>query len=483
MTPTKPESAAKSGAVNALVSLVGLGSQQVAAFVITLLAAGYLTAAEYGVYTLSVVFVEFVIMLTYTGFFHFIINSDEEDSAVLSTMFYVLVGIGVIGGAGIFLCADLLANVFDAPDLAPVLRALGLLQPFASIIGWGSAALTRAGLMRRYFLTLAFSNFGALVVGAIVIVVWQSVFALVVFRAVRIVIGVILFMYNVPERPRRIFEVRMVRSAARYAAGLYGARFLTFFSNFGIDLVLALIFSTAEAGLYRFANRLAMATVEIVGQPLRSFSLKSFGQRARSGGDLDQVFALFLGGGVLLIGGTAMTLFILSSAAISTMFLPEYGASVVAVQALCVLAMARVPQNLIEPVFAARKNTTVALYNNLGIAAGMLVVIAVFAPFGFTTLSIAQAGLQLITVPVTLIVIRIWGRIDIGPGVAALGKAVAFVAGYAAALAAAWYGLQTLPLGENAALALAVLAAFVLGGITAAIAMRAKVLSLRMFAD
>ncbi|MGI3170904.1 oligosaccharide flippase family protein [Pseudooceanicola sp. C21-150M6] len=483
MTDQQGQSASRRGSVNAVVSMIGLSSQQLSAFVITLLAARYLTAAEYGVYTLSVVFVEFVIMLTYTGFFHFVVNSDADDTSVLSTMFWVLTGIGAIGGGLIFIFADVLANVFDAPRLAPVLRWLGALQPFASMIGWGSAALTRAGMMRRYFLCVGGSNFGALFVGILALIYWQSVFALVAFRAARIALALAMFFFSVPERPKFVFDAALARKAAGYASGLYGARLLTFFSNFGTDLILAFIFSTAESGLYRFANRLAMATVEIVAQPLRSFSLKSFGQQSRKGQSLDPVFANFFGAGTLLIGGVAATVMVLGGAVVDTMFRTEYQAAIIAVQALSIVAAARVTQSMVEPIFAARGNTRVAMYNNLGLTTMILISILIFAPQGFQTLAIAQAVLQVLSVPITLLVIRRWGRIDIGPGLKRGGKAIVLVAIYAVALAGFYLLVSQSGLTEAWALIASIGFAVVFGLSLAFVGLKWRVLNLSIFSD
>lgn len=427
---------------NAAISVLGLSSQQVASFVITLLAAGFLSPAEYGVYVLATVFVELIIALTYTGYYHYLVTSEEDDSAVLSTMFWMMLGIGTAGGALLYAAAPALARVFDAPELAPVLRLFGLMQPFASAIGWASAALTRAGLMRRYFLALTAANLGGLITGATVLLLWQSLYALVAYRAMRMAIGLVMFALAVPQRPRLRLDRAMVRRASAYAAGLYGARLLAFVAHFGTDLVLGLVFSTAEAGLYRFANRLAAATVDIIGHPMRSYALARLGQAARTSTPLGPVLARLLAAGVFLMGGFAITIVILGAAATQTLFRPEYLAALGAFYALALRAASTSATHLVEPVFAARHNTRIAMGFDLGWAALMIAAIALCAPMGLVPLAWAQAGVGLLGAMAGLWVIGRWGRVPLRDALVRTGRALILLMGYGAALAGLWPMVQ-----------------------------------------
>ena len=479
----KDHTRASKSVMNAAVSMIGLSSQQIASFVITLLAAGFLSPAEYGIYTLAIVFVEFVVTLTYTGYYHFIVNSDEDDDTVLSTMFVMMVGVGVLGGSALFFGSEAIAAFFDTPELAPVLRWFGLMQPFASAIGWASAVLTRARMMRRYFLILTASNIGGMVAGCIILVMWQSLYALVAYRAIRIVIGLILFGYAIPKWPRFIFNVNMMRRATGYASGLYGSRFLNFFSRFGTDLVLAYLFTTAESGLYRFANRLATATIDIVGQPLRSYALNRFGHAAREGLSLDGIFAQFFAALVFLLGGFAITVMIFGGPLIRQFFLPEYLAALGALYALAVRGAAMAGTNLIEPVFAARKKTRIGMYHDLFWTSVMVAVIVLVSPFGFEWLAAAQALTTILTSIGALIVIRKWGEIPLRAGVFMSLRALALLACYGAALHLGWTYIEQSISDGRFALFIGIGFAFLLAIPTLFAAVKLRVLALSVFAD
>lgn len=471
------------GSVNAAISVFGLTSQQIASFIITLLAASFLSAAEYGVYTLAIVFVEFVIMLCYTGYFHYVVNEPGEDGPILSTMFWIMTGIGLAGGALLFLSAGILAQFFDAPDLAPVLRMFGLLQPFAAMIGWASAAMMRAAAMRRYFMVLIASNLGGLAAGCVVLVMWQSLFALVIYRAMRIALGLVLFAIAVPRWPNLRFDRAMALRATRYAGGLYGSRFLTFFSSFGTDLILAFLFSTAESGLYRFANRLATAAIDIVAQPLRSFALKSFGAVAREGGDLSPVFAKYLAALLFFMGAFGVTVAILGGTLVEALFQPEYLAALGAFYALTLRAAGLAGNMLVEPVFAARKNTYIGMYHNLFWTVLLLAGIVFVAPFGYESLAMMQAGLAVLTSCAALWVMSHWGAIMLRPALAATAKGLALVAVYALCLWLGWQALLSVVPEGGLAVGIRLVLAICLSVPTLFAAYRFKVVDPRMFSD
>lgn len=478
---TNGSPATRSDGGTALLSLFAAGSQQIAALLMTLLAAGILGAADYGVYALALVFVEAVVMLTYTGFYHFIVTSEDDTGVVLSTMFVVLLAIGSLGGAVMALSADWLAAVFHAPDLAPTLRILAILQPVASVVGWGSAALTRAGHMRPYFRAIATSNIVALSVGTLAMIAWQTVAALILFRAVRVLLAAALLFVAAPQKPGLTIDTGMIRRAARYAQGLYSARVLGFAANFGTDLALALLFSTAESGLYRFAHRLTMASVDLVAQPLRTFALRAFGDTARRGIAPGGIFSDFLASGLLLTGLVSATVFVLAPLAVGTLFHPDYAAAVPVVRALCLLAIARVVQQMIEPVFATRATTTGAFRGTLTVAVAMICAIAVAAPSGITPLAWSLAAAQFLTVPALLALIRRRGGIPLRPAVGQALKALVLVAGFTVALSTTLMIFPFFALPSTVLLALGVMAATGLGAITLAAGLRSGALPATLF--
>lgn len=377
---------------NALTAFFARSLQQIAQFFVTLLAARFLLPAEYGIYTLAVVFVSLAQTLTYTGVFHFIVSHKGEERIVLDTSFWMIAGLGVGGAAVLALAAPFIADLYDAPDLKQVLWLLALIQPFAAYGAWASAVLLRRNRMQLHFGIMIAQNLLALVGGVALLVSWKSLFALVIFRYVRVISGAVLYIFAGRLWPGFRFRASVASEALRYASALYGTRFLNFLSNYGADLVLGLAFSTAEAGLYRFGNRLASAAVDIVAQPMRSFAISQFGAANRSNEPFGPLLQRFYGAMLLLTGIVAASVVVLADDAVNVLFQPSYAAALGVVYALAIRAVLGLGNSMVEPVLSAKGHTHAVMRHHLIWTIVQMAAITLLVPFGLVPLAFGQAA-------------------------------------------------------------------------------------------
>ena len=230
---------------SAIIAFLARSLQQVGTLVVTLLAARFLMPAEYGVYTIAVVFITFIQTMTYTGFFQYVVTAKGDEVTILDTTFWLITGLSTLASAVLALCAPAIARMYDAPDLFSVLWWLALIQPLAATTAWYSAVLMRYGKMRMNFLIMIAQNLIALVGGVVLLVLWKSVFALVAFRYLRVLSGALLYSVFSRTIPTFRFDRDMARHATHFSGGLYGTRFLSFLTMYGADLILGVMFSTA----------------------------------------------------------------------------------------------------------------------------------------------------------------------------------------------------------------------------------------------
>ncbi|CUK27330.1 colanic acid exporter [Cognatishimia activa] len=381
----------------AMLAMLGAGSQQVASFVIMLLAARFLPLSDYGTFMLAMVFVELATTMMHSGFYHYVVRSERDDVAVQSSMFWVILGIGALSGGTMVIAAPWLAMVFQSPDLAAPMIGLGLLQPGAAVIAWASACLTRQERMRAYFNCLTFSNLGGLAAGITLLLLWPSIYALLAYRACRVGLGLITFCGANRYIPNWRMDWLILREAAKFSRGLYGTRLLEFFANFGTDLLLAFFFSTSESGLYRIANRLANAAIDVVALPLRNMALKSFARQVRNHQPTGSLATDFLSANFVAAGIMAVLSIVFGPTHIRALFDPSYGLAIPAFYALCLRGLALSGQRVLEPLFAAHDLNLSALRHNTIWTVALIVVTATLAPFGLFTLSVGQALVGLAT--------------------------------------------------------------------------------------
>jgi O-antigen/teichoic acid export membrane protein len=455
--------------------------QQIVTLFITLLAARFLTPAEYGTYTLSALFVAFFQALIYAGAYHYIIRTKGDQEEIRDTCFWIMMTMAVAGTIVLLLAAPFLAWVFRAPDMVSVLRLLALLQPLFALTAWCSAVLMRGRRTQLLFRLIIVENLIGLTVGVVLLMQWQSIFALVAYRAAQAVGATLLFLGIGGTYPRFRFSRQIASDAMRFSSHLYGTRTLNFIANYGADITLGLLFSTAEAGLYRFGSRIATGATDIIAQPMRTFALSQFGAAFREVAPFGPLLQRLASTMVVLMVCVSGTL-IVFGADLTNMFLqPSYAGALVVMYALAVRSVLGVGNTFIEPVLASQGHTGALLKHQALWTAVRTIAIPLSAGFGLWAVGWSQAAISvLVTVSAMRLMARL-GQIDVRPVIRGLGQSVLFGLGYTVlALLIHWLVLSGDDVGRSdlfLALGLSGLA----GLLTMLAAIRWRVLHLQVF--
>ena len=456
--------------------------QQVSTLVITLLAARFLEPAQYGVYSLGIVFIVLVQTMTYTGFYQFILTSKADDGAVLSTCFWLIVGLVSLASLGLGLAAFPLQWMFQAEPLGMVLLLLALIQPLASIGAWSSAALLRRGAVMRNFTVMFGQNLVALTGGTILLWFWHSIYALVAFRYLRVLTGAVLYALLGRDRPGLTFRRDLARQATAFSGGLYGSRALGFLARYAADLLLGLLHSPAAVGLYRFGNRVATGASDVFNQPMSSFAATQFGAAARQDRDLAMPLARFSGTITMLSGLTGAVIVVFAHDVIALFFQPSYIAALVVTYAMALRGAASVGQMLVEPAFAALGRTGWVMLFDL--VSTLIAIAAIFAasPFGLEMLAWTQAAVVLAATGWAFWLLHWHGGIRIAGALRNFAGAAALSALYGLALSGLYTrGIAALPLPPAETLALGLLGAGMLALAALALAAQLRIFSLQAF--
>ncbi|MCT2398907.1 oligosaccharide flippase family protein [Novosphingobium mangrovi (ex Huang et al. 2023)] len=465
----------------ALFAFSARGLQQVSTLVITLLAARFLLPSEYGIYSLGIVFIVLVQTMTYTGFYQFILTAREDDGAVLSTCFWLIVGLVSLASLLLALAAFPLEWMFQARPLGTVLVLLALIQPLASIGAWSSATLLRRGEVMRNFAVMFVQNLVALLGGAVLLVTWHSIYALVAFRYLRVLTGAILYALLGRDRPRLIFRRDLAGRAMAFSGSLYGSRLLNFLARYAADLLLGAFHSPTAVGLYRFGSRVATGATDVFTQPMCTFAATQFGAAARQDKDLATPLARFAGTITLLSGIAGAVIIVFARDVIAIFFQPSYFAALVVTYAMALRGAASVGQTLVEPVFAALGRTgRVMMFDMVSTAISIAAIFAA-SPFGLEVLAWIQALVVLGTTAWAFHLLRWQGRIRIGGAVRNLAGAAALSAGYGLVLFAGRAMLSWVPVDRIEALGLGLVTAALLALAVLALAARLRVFSLGAF--
>lgn len=425
----------------ALFAFAARSLQQFSTLVMTFLAARFLLPAEYGVYSLGIVFIVLIQTLTYTGFYQFILNSREEDAIVLSTCFWLICGLVSAASALLAVAAYPIGWIFGSEELGSVLVLLALIQPLASLGAWSSAALLRRKAVMLNFTVMFLQNLAALIGGAVLLWFWHSLYALVAVRYLRVLTGAVLYAALGRDWPRWSFSRTLAAQATVFSGGLYGSRFLGFLARYAGDLLLGALHSPSAVGLYRFGNRVATGATDILTQPMSNFAATQFGAASRHDRSLAPVLARFSGTVALLTGMLGAVVIVFVRDAIEAFFQPSYLAALIVTYAMALRGIAGVGQLLIEPAFSALGRTSWVLMFNM--LTGVLAVAAILiaSPFGLEALAWGQALVVFATTGLAFHLMCRRGGIDVEHAVRGFVGASVLALGYGLALAGIRYGL------------------------------------------
>ena len=421
---------------SALFAFTARSLQQLSTLIITLLAARFLPVAEFGIYALGAVFMMLIQTMTYTGFYHFVVTSKDADEDVLPTSFWMITGLSLAAAAVFCALAWPLEWLFEAPGLAPVIALLVLAQPVSSFSAWASAVLLRRGTVQTNFNIMFIQNLVALLAGAALMTFWHSLFALVAFRYIRAIIGIVLYMGAGVHVPPLRFNRVLARSATAFSSHLYGSRFLAFLAKYASDLMLGFYFSVAEVGLYRFGNRIASSATDVLVQPMGNFAISQMGANARAGRPLDELVRRFSGSMALLTGIVCAGMIVFGEAILENFFNESYMAALVVTYAMAVRGVMSTGQAGMEAFFSAIGETNwVTRFNFVSAVVSVLSIFAT-VPFGLEVLAWGQAGVVLALTLYGFYMMKAKGGIPVGGALRSffLGCALAGLYGLAIAI-------------------------------------------------
>ncbi|MEL7546809.1 MAG: oligosaccharide flippase family protein [Pseudomonadota bacterium] len=467
----------------AMTAFIARACQQISALALILLAASVLLPAEYGVYTLAVVFVLLLQTLTYSGLYHFVITSKDDEREALDTSFWLMMAISSGGAVVLFIGSPLISAIFRNSEIGEVVRWLALAQPPAAAVAWVSAVYMRQQRLQSFYSIMIAQNLLAMAGGIALVLVWESVFALVAYRYLRVIFGGALYFGCSKTFPGLRFRKPLAGTAMRYASGLYGSRGLTFLSLYAGDVLLGIYLSTAEAGIYRFGVRLARAAMDVVVQPLKNFALARFGAEARADRPLGQLFQRFWSTSFLLLGCGAVAIIVFVEPAIGAFFRPEYGPAAVVAMAFAANGVFAAGSMFVEPFLAARGRTGLAMAFGGASTIVLVLSILVFAPFGLEALSWAQAGVSLVTTIAALMLVGSMDSLEFGPGALRLLESCVLIVAYGVLLHFIYTWLSSVLADRQAAFLASVAIGAAAGLALLAVSYRRRLIYLDVFSD
>lgn len=383
---TFEKKAARRAGSMAALGLAARTASQVMTFVLLLLAGRFLTIELFGVFALAVILLNLGQTLLYTGIYNFVLKEpDVEDS--IGTAFTMQCVMALLFG-GIILGAYFLVREFTSqPVLAELVLATAPL-PIIGLIGcWQESVALRVGKVRFYYLSTLTSEVAGFVTGAALLVMGYGVWALIISRYVAAVAFSLMISIAGGGLPRPEFKLSHARRILKYAYGLYGGAFLTFFSNYGADVVIGAFLNTRAVGLFRMGTRTATAAFDVFAHTARVLSWQVVGRLSREGRTDDPIWLRMYGVVFAVILGALGSMAVLGEELALTALGPDWLPMVPILQAVCLVRVIATFDVVATAQLAAADQT--AFLFRMRIIEALMLAVALFVGVQFGEMGVA----------------------------------------------------------------------------------------------
>jgi PST family polysaccharide transporter len=237
-----------------------------ASFVTFMVLARLLSPEAFGIIALGTVFVAFARVLVDKGFTDAIIQREKLDDLHIQSAFWVNLGIGLLLILITWATAPWIAQLFDEPDLGPVVRWLSLIFGIRALNG------VQEALFRRNveFKVLAIAGFTGVCVGAgfgiTMAYEGYGVWSLVAQQITNQTTYVSILWVASSWRPSLAFSFSHAEDLFSFGVGVIGSSILGFVNRRMDDLLIGAFLGSTALGYYNISYRILLALTQLISR-------------------------------------------------------------------------------------------------------------------------------------------------------------------------------------------------------------------------
>jgi PST family polysaccharide transporter len=372
---------------------------QVSRLIVNVILARLLTPSDFGVVAAGVVVMVIAWQITDLGTSAVIIQREAVDDALVCSLFYVNLLIGLVLSASTFLFAHPLAVLLGQPHAAPAIAVL------SSICLLGAAGNMHQALLRRTlrFTRLAQINIAAAIIsGAVGIAfalagggLWALVAAMIVQTGVTTVGS---WIYE-DWRPSATFDLLRLRTVARPSGHYFWTSALAIGFNQLDKVIVSRLLGGSALGVYSLAQRTVTSPINTVSEAVSTVSFSVFARAQNDHAALRESATRAAGVVALVVLPSMFGLAALAHVAVEVVYGPRWDAAIPIIQVLgpvaAVQAISNVPRSVMYAVgrsdWLYRWGLAYCLVGGvfmavgsqwglLGVSVGLALVVAVLAP-------------------------------------------------------------------------------------------------------
>lgn len=227
-------------------------------FVISMVLARLLAPEYFGLLGMATVITGFVKVFKNLGFGSSIVQRKEVSDDLLSTLFWINLGVCLLVGVIVLGISPLAAWMYDDPRVMPIIAVLSINFVFSGFTMVPTALLQR----RMEFKKLAIREIGGVLAAGLTAIplAWMGwgVWALVGSTLASSFIQMVLINLAVPFWPRLVYDRQGLSECLKFGLNITGFNIFNYFARNADNLIIGLFLGPTALGFYSLGYKLML---------------------------------------------------------------------------------------------------------------------------------------------------------------------------------------------------------------------------------
>ncbi len=229
------------------------GAQGVS-FIVGLVLARLLAPEDYGLIAIVSVFTTFLNIFIDSGMGGALVQKKNADDIDYSSVFYFNIVFSIILYAGFFFAAPLISSIYEAPELIPVLRVMGITFLISGIKNVQLAKIQSMMAFKQFF----YANLGGSIISAAVGITFAylgyGVWALVAQSLISNIFGTIVLWVAVKWKPTWVFSFKRLKELLSYGWKLMTSSLISTGYSDIWQLIISFLYTPTNLAFYNKGN-------------------------------------------------------------------------------------------------------------------------------------------------------------------------------------------------------------------------------------
>lgn len=257
-------------------SVIQNWGSQAGSLLVFLILARLLQPKDFGLVALANVLITFIQIFLEQGFSQALIQRQKLDREHLDTAFWTQLVLGFLLTIASFSGAGLIANLFQQPQLIPVIRCLSVLFFFNAFTQIQIALLKRKFAFKTLATRALLGIFIGGIVGVVVAIAGFGVWSLVTQQIVYEGVGIIVLWGASDWRPRLRVSLPHFQQLVDFGVHILSFQLVDFFNQRTDSLLIGYFLGAETLGYYAIAQRILQVMTQLLVGTANQVALPTF---------------------------------------------------------------------------------------------------------------------------------------------------------------------------------------------------------------